>query len=121
MRMLTRLVGAASACLVLTSGAAAAPSKTYVLWLGTRVFVTADTHSWHNVTPRGAVIPGTTRAIDGVQFRGPQGWLLSSDCTSGKGWLYRTDDRARSWRRYPFHAHSCAAGANFYLDVLTAM
>jgi photosystem II stability/assembly factor-like uncharacterized protein len=120
MKMLTRLVGAASACAVLAAGASAAPGKTYVLWLGARVFVTADAHSWRNVTPRGAVVPGTTRAIDGVQFRGRQGWLLSSDCVSGKGMLYRTDDEGRTWRTYPFHAHSCAGGANFYLDVLNA-
>jgi photosystem II stability/assembly factor-like uncharacterized protein len=112
-----RIAGVA-AFLVLGTAAGAAPTHAYVLWIGTRVYVTADGRAWRNVTPRRAVIPGTARAIDGVVFRGSQGWLIASDCALGKGSLYRTIDGGRSWRSYPFHAHSCAAGANFSLDVL---
>lgn len=109
---------AACVCAVVATGAAAAPSKTYVLWLGTRVFVTADGHSWRNVTPRGAVVPHTAQSIDAVAFRGQKGWLIASDCVQGKGSLFRTADRGATWQKHPFFAHTCAGGANFSLDVL---
>src|SRR5256714_15286209 len=53
------------------------------------------------------------------RFRGTrEGWLIASDCATGRGSVYRSFDGGRSWKAYAFHAHSCAGGANFSLDVL---
>ena len=100
-------------------GASAASERTYVLWIGSQAFVTRDGSAWRDVTPRGAVSPRTGASIDAVVFSGSDdGWLISSNCASGKGWVYRTHDLGRRWIRHGFHAHTCAAGANFVLDVL---
>jgi photosystem II stability/assembly factor-like uncharacterized protein len=114
-----QLVAATAAFLILGSAAGAVPGRAYVLWTGSKVYVTEDGQAWRQVTPRGAVGPGTFRAIDAVAFRGTrEGWLIASDCATGRGSTYRSFDGGRSWRAYAFHGHSCAAGANFSLDVL---
>jgi photosystem II stability/assembly factor-like uncharacterized protein len=119
MKALARVAGAAAAILILGSAAGAVPGRAYVLWTGSKVYVTKDGHAWRQVTPRSAVRPGTFRAIDAVTFPSArEGWLIASDCATGRGSVYRTQDGGRSWRTYAFHAHSCAAGANFSLDVL---
>ena len=113
------VVAAVVAFLILGTAAGAVPGRAYVLWTGSKVYVTADGQAWRQVTPRGAVRPGTFRAIDAVAFRGTrEGWLIASDCATGRGSVYRSFDGGRSWRTYAFHAHSCAGGANFSLDVL---
>lgn len=120
-KALPRSVCALAAFVVLGTAAGAAPGRAYVLWTGSRVYVTEDGRAWRQVTPRGAVRPGTFRAIDAVAFRGRrEGWVIASACGTGRGSLYRSFDGGRSWRTYAFHAHSCAGGANFFLDVLTA-
>jgi photosystem II stability/assembly factor-like uncharacterized protein len=109
----------AAAFLGCAFSASAASGRTYVLWIGSQAFVTRDGSGWRDVTPRGAVSPRTGASIDGVVFSGSdEGWLIASNCASGKGAVYRTHDRGRSWNRHVFHAHTCAAGANFVLDVL---
>ena len=113
------VVAAVVAFLILGTAAGAVPGRAYVLWTGSKVYVTDDGLAWRQVTPRGAVKPGTFRAIDAVAFRGTrEGWLIASDCATGRGSVYRSFDGGRSWRTYAFHAHSCAGGANFSLDVL---
>jgi photosystem II stability/assembly factor-like uncharacterized protein len=119
MKALARALGAAAALLILGTAAGAVPGRAYVLWTGSKVYVTEDGQAWRQVTPRGAVRPGSFRAIDAVAFRGTrEGWLIASNCAAGGGSVYRTFDGGRSWRTYAFHAHSCAGGANFSLDVL---
>jgi len=114
-----QVVAAGVAFLILGTAAGAVPRRAYVLWTGSKVYVTEDGQAWRQVTPRGAVRPGTFRAIDAVAFRRTrEGWLIASDCATGRGSVYRTLDGGRSWRTYAFHAHSCAGGANFSLDVL---
>jgi photosystem II stability/assembly factor-like uncharacterized protein len=116
--VLTRVVAPAAAFAVLAAGAAAAPGKTYVLWLGSKVFVTGDGTAWRDVTPSTIVPPAS---IDNVAFGAAgQGWLVASACGSGQGAIYRTADSGRRWTRYGFHGHSCAGGANFLLDALDA-
>jgi photosystem II stability/assembly factor-like uncharacterized protein len=117
MKALVRAAGAAVAFLVVATAAGAVSGREYVLWTGRKVYVTADGHSWRQVTPRGAVRTDTFRAIDAVAFLRSRGWLISSDCSSGRGSIYRSSDGGRSWKTYAFHAHSCAGGANFSLDV----
>ena len=116
--MFTRMAAAATACAVLAAGAAAAPHKTSVLWLGSRVFVTTNGKAWRNVTPR-EIAPPTS--IDNVAFDGARdGWLLASVC-GANGFAYRTHDAGRTWSKHAFDfAHTCAAGSNFLLDVLDA-
>jgi photosystem II stability/assembly factor-like uncharacterized protein len=110
-----RVVAAAAACAVLATGASASPRTTHALWLGSRVFVTADGKAWRNVTPRGVAPP---IAIDNVAFHGNRGWLVASICGSD-GFVFRSIDGGRSWVSYAFHhRHSCNAGSNFLLDVL---
>jgi photosystem II stability/assembly factor-like uncharacterized protein len=119
MKALARGAGAAVALLILGTAAGAVSGREYVLWTGSKVYVTADGQAWRQVTPRGAVRPGTFRAIDAVAFRGArEGWLIASDCATGRGSVYRSFDGGRSWRAYAFRAHSCVGGANFTLDVL---
>lgn len=119
MKALARVAGAAAAFVILAATAGAAPGRAYVLWTGSKVYVTGNGRAWREVTPRGAFDPASFQAIDAVTFRGArEGWLIASNCASGKGSVYRSFDGGRSWRRYPFHAHSCAAGASFSLDVL---
>jgi len=117
MKALARVGCAAVAFLVLATAADAVSGREYVLWTGRQVYVTADGHSWRPVTPRGAVQTASFRAIDAVSFLRSGGWLISSDCSTGRGSVYRTSDAGRSWKAYSFHAHSCAGGANFSLDV----
>jgi photosystem II stability/assembly factor-like uncharacterized protein len=118
--MLARVGCAAVAFLVLATAAGAVSGRKYVLWTGSKVYVTADGHNWRQVTPSGAVRPGTFRAIDAVAFRGARGgWLIASDCSTGRGSVYRSSDGGRSWKAYAFHAHSCVGGANFSLYVET--
>jgi len=118
MKALARIGCAAVAFLVLATAADAVSGREYVLWTGRKVYVTADGHSWRQVTPRGAVQPATFKAIDAVAFRGArEGWLISSDCSTGRGSVYRSSDGGRSWKAYVFHAHSCVGGANFSLNV----
>ena len=112
-----RGVPVATACALLATGASAAPRTTHVLWLGSRVFVTADGKAWRNVTPRGVGPPIT---IDNVAFHGNRGWLLASICDS-QSFVFRSVDDGRSWVSYAFrHYHTCNAGSNFRLDVLDA-
>jgi photosystem II stability/assembly factor-like uncharacterized protein len=119
MKALARVGCAAVAFLVLATPADAVSGREYVLWTGSKVYVTTDGHSWRQVTPRGAVRPDTFRAIDAVAFHGARaGWLIASDCATGRGSVYRSFDAGRHWRAYAFHAHSCAGGANFSLNVL---
>jgi photosystem II stability/assembly factor-like uncharacterized protein len=119
MKALARVGCAAVAFLVLATAADAVSGREYVLWTGSKVYVTVDGHSWRQVTPRGAVRPDTFRAIDAVAFQGArEGWLIASDCAAGRGSVYRSFDGGRSWKTYAFHAHSCSGGANFSLDVL---
>ena len=109
----------AAAFLACAFSASAASERTYVLWVGSQTFVSGDGSGWRDVTPHSAVSPRTGTSIDGVVFSGVnEGWLIASNCASGKGTVYRTHNRGRSWNRYAFHAHTCAAGANFVLDVL---
>ena len=116
--MLARVGCAAVAFLAVATAAGAVSGREYVLWTGSKVYVTADGHSWRQVTPSGAVRPGTFRAIDAVAFRGVrEGWLIASDCSTGRGSVYRSSDGGRSWKAYAFHAHSCVGGANFSLYV----
>jgi photosystem II stability/assembly factor-like uncharacterized protein len=118
MKALARIACAAAAFLVLATAADAVSGREYVLWTGSKVYVTVDGHSWRQVTPPGAVRPGTFRAIDAVAFRGVrEGWLIASDCSTGRGSVYRSSDGGRSWKAYAFHAHSCVGGANFSLYV----
>ena len=118
MKALARVGCAAVAFLVLATAAGAVSGREYVLWTGSKVYVTADGHSWRPVTPSGAVRPGTFRAIDAVAFRGArEGWLIASDCSNGRGSVYRSSDGGRSWKAYAFHTHSCVGGANFSLYV----
>jgi photosystem II stability/assembly factor-like uncharacterized protein len=118
MKALARAAGAAAAFLILGTAAGAASGREYVLWTGSKVYVTADGQGWRQVTPRGAVRPGTFRAIDAVAFRGArEGWLIAGDCSTGRGSVYRSSDGGRSWKAYAFHAHSCVGGANFSLYV----
>jgi photosystem II stability/assembly factor-like uncharacterized protein len=117
MKALARVGCVAVAFLVLATAADAVSGREYVLWTGRKVYVTADGHNWRQVTPRGAVQTATFRAIDAVAFRKSRGWLISSDCATGRGSVYRSFDGGRSWKAYAFHAHSCAGGANFSLDV----
>ena len=116
--MFIRMAAAATACAVLAAGAAAAPRKTFPLWLGSRVFVTTDGKAWRNVTPRGIAPP---TSIDNVAFEGARdGWLLASVCGSN-GFTYRTNDAGRTWTKHAVElVHTCAAGSNFLLDVLDA-
>ena len=108
--MLARVGCAAVAFLVLATAAGAVSGREYVLWTGSKVYVTADGHSWRQVTPSGAVRPGTFRAIDAVAFRGArEGWLIASDCSNGRGSVYRSSDGGRSWKAYAFHAHPYVA------------
>jgi len=118
MKALARVACAAAAFLILVTAAGAVPGRAYVLWTGSKVYVTEDGRAWRQVTPRGAVRPGTFRAIDAVAFQGArEGWLIASDCAIGRGSVYRSFDGGRHWRAYAFHAHSCVGGANFSLDV----
>jgi photosystem II stability/assembly factor-like uncharacterized protein len=117
MKALGRAAGAAAAFLVLGTAAGAASGREYVLWTGSKVYVTTNAHAWRQVTPHTALKAGTFRAIDAVTFRGIRGWLIASDCATGRGSVYRSVDGGRSWKAHAFHAHSCAGGANFSLDV----
>ncbi|HEX6680027.1 MAG TPA: hypothetical protein VF063_05220, partial [Gaiellaceae bacterium] len=115
--MFTRMAAAAVACAVLAAGAAAAPRRTSVLWLGSSVFVTTNGKAWRNVTPR-EISPPTS--IDNVAFLGTRGWLLASVC-GANGFAYRTNDGGRTWTKHAFDfAHTCNAGSNFLLDALDA-
>src|SRR5262249_59595183 len=90
--MLTRMAAAATACAVLAAGAAAAPRKTFALWLGTRVFVTTNGKAWRNVTPR-EIAPPTS--IDNVAFQGARdGWVLAG-VLGADGVAHRTNDARR--------------------------
>ena len=110
------MVAAAAAFAVLAAGAAAAPGKTRVLWLGSKVYVTADGAAWRDVTPSDIVPPA---AIDNVAFPSAnQGWLVASACGSGRGAVYRTADAGHQWTRYRFQSHYCGAGSNFLLFAL---
>src|SRR4029450_13975701 len=109
MKALARAAGAAAASLILGTAAGAASGREYVLWTGSKVYVTADGQGWRQVTPRGAVRPGTFRAIEAVAFRGArEGWLIASDCSTGRGSVYRSSDGGGGRHAYSFHAHSCA-------------
>jgi photosystem II stability/assembly factor-like uncharacterized protein len=120
MKALARGGCAAITFLVLGTTAGAVSGREYVLWTGSKVYVTGDGQSWRQVTPHGALRPGTFRAIDAVAFQGPrQGWLIASDCSTGRGSVYRSFDGGRSWKTFAFHAHTCTAGANFSLNVLS--
>src|SRR2546429_8006834 len=113
------MVAAVVAFLVLGTAAGAVPGRAYVLWTGSKVYVIDDGLAWRQVTPRGAVKPGTFRAIDAVAFRGTrEGWLIASDCATGRGSVYRSFDGGRRREAYAVHAHSGGGGANFSLDVL---
>ena len=116
--MLNRMAAAATACAVLAAGAAAAPRKTFALWLGSRVFVTTNGKAWRNATPR-EISPPTS--IDNVAFEGARdGWLLASVC-GANGFAYRTNDGGRTWTKHVVDfAHTCDAGSNFRLDALDA-
>ena len=119
MKALARVGCAAVAFVVLATAADAVSGREFALWTGSKVYVTADGHTWRQVTPRGAVRAGTFRAIDAVAFQGArEGWLIASDCAAGRGSVYRSFDGGRHWRAYVFHAHTCAGGANFSLNVL---
>ena len=119
MKALARVGCAAVAFVVLATAADAVSGREFALWTGSNVYVTADGHTWRQVTPRGAVRAGTFRAIDAVAFQGArEGWLIASDCAAGRGSVYRSFDGGRHWRAYVFHAHTCAGGANFSLNVL---
>jgi len=67
-RVLTRASAVFAGIAVLAAGAAAAPGKTRVLWLGSKVYVTADGTAWRDVTPSDIAPPA---AIDNVAFPGP--------------------------------------------------
>jgi photosystem II stability/assembly factor-like uncharacterized protein len=109
----------AAVVLACALSASAASTRIHVLWIGSQAFVTRDGAGWRDVTPRGAISPATGASIDGVVFSDPSdGWLIASNCASAKGAVYRTHDGGRGWSRHVFHAHTCAAGANFVLDVL---
>jgi photosystem II stability/assembly factor-like uncharacterized protein len=115
-RGLTRASAVFAGIAVLAAGAAAAPGKTRVLWLGSKVYVTADGSVWRDATPSDIAAPA---AIDNVAFPGPsQGWLVASACGSGRGAVYRTADAGRHWTRYRFQSHYCGPGSNFLLFAL---
>jgi photosystem II stability/assembly factor-like uncharacterized protein len=114
--VLTRVGAVLAGIAVLAAGAAAAPGKTRVLWLGSKVYVTADGTAWRDVTPSDIALPAS---IDNVAFpRGAQGWLVASACGSGRGAVYRTADAGRHWTRYRFQSHYCGPGSNFLLFAL---
>jgi photosystem II stability/assembly factor-like uncharacterized protein len=116
--VLARVMAVAAGLAVLAAGAAAAPGKTRVLWLGSKVYVTADGSAWRDVTPSDIVPPAS---IDNVAFPGNrEGWLVASACGSGRGAVYRTGDAGRHWTRYRFQSHYCGAGSNFLLSALDA-
>ena len=118
MKALARAGCAAVTFLILGTAASGASGREYVLWTGRKVYVTADGRSWRQATPRGAVQPATFKAIDAVAFRGVhQGWVIASNCSTGRGSVYRSSDGGRSWKAYRFHAHSCVGGSNFSLNV----
>jgi photosystem II stability/assembly factor-like uncharacterized protein len=109
----------AAAFLGSTLSASAASERTHVLWIGSQVFVTRDGSGWRDVTPPAAVSPRNGASIDGVVFSGSdEGWLIASNCASGKGAVYRTHDRGRSWARHAFQGPQLCRRGDFVLDVL---
>jgi photosystem II stability/assembly factor-like uncharacterized protein len=112
------LLLAAVLAAAIAAGASGAAGKPFVLWVGTKVYVSADGGSWRNATPRGAIAPQTAALIDDFAFLDQRhGWLIASTC-DGTGGLFRTSDGGRNWTKRRFYSHSCTGGANFSLSVL---
>ena len=78
------VVAAVVAFLILGTAAGAVPGRAYALWTGSKVYVTDDGLAWRQVTPRGAVKPGTSSRFR-LRAVTAGGWFCSPRPASSDG------------------------------------